>query len=317
MPAQLPPALMTTRGARVLVVGTTIASIRMVRKALQAHTPFHVSGSREPRVALEHMQSDRFDVVVFDHGIGCEEAKAMVEAARSAAPIAFVVVGAPAGDACLLTGGDRIAVFGHDDVRDGCGLVESVVEAAERARAIRRRETKTRWLEREATTDGLTGLHNRRAFDEALNVACSPGAGSSVGLILMNVVGTGMVNHNYGLDEGDRMLQRAALGIGRSIRAADFAARLGADEFAVIIGDADIDLCRRVARRISRELEHLNTSEWPDDLPVSVTFGLACARGCASGELYEAAREQLARQRRFVPALVSRRGGGDDGPSVA
>jgi diguanylate cyclase (GGDEF)-like protein len=208
----------------------------------------------------------------------------------------------------------------RSDLSDQERLAQAILAACQKARSSRRHETMVRWLERESHVDALTGLHNRRAFDDRLRDLCEAmaRAGSPITLILMDVVGTAAVNDAYGRDTGDGMIRRAASGVLRSVRGADFAARVDGDDFGVIVPNADLELGRRIARRITHEIERMNTGEWQDEIPVEVTFGVASGAGCASSELYAAAHMELVRSRRG-PSMVTRFPLPDDtdGPSVA
>src|SRR5690606_10695870 len=124
----------------------------------------------------------------------------------------------------------------------------------------------------------------RRAFDEALIAACERAAesGSPVTLVLLNVVGTRAMNEARGHAAGDSLIQRAAVGMNRAVRGSDFSARIGGDDFGVILAGADVEIGKRVARRIAQETERLNLNEWLDEPPLSLTFGVASGIGCSA-----------------------------------
>src|SRR5947199_372568 len=138
-----------------------------------------------------------------------------------------------------------------------------------------------------ARTDHLTGLFNRRAFDERLRELAKSSArdSSPLTLIVVNVVGTRVVNDAHGYDAGDAMIRRAGAAVARSVRTADYAARIGGDDFGILLPGGDLDLGCRIARRIAHEAERLNNTEWDGDVPVTLTFGLASGVGCDPAEL--------------------------------
>ena len=90
--------------------------------------------------------------------------------------------------------------------------------------------------------DHLTGLVNRKAFEEALAAALNGarasvrGTGSSVGVLLIDLDGFKQVNDNLGHDCGDQVLQEVARRLQQVVEERDTAARLGGDEFAVVLG---------------------------------------------------------------------------------
>jgi len=259
---------------------------------------------------LEHAA---FDVVILDADTW----------SGTATPV-HRLLGQRPGTAVVAIGREHFHPGEHHDPRLAwlCGpvsddeLIRQMDEAISGAKDLRRRETMVRWLERETSTDPLTGLLNGRAFAETLRSACAREGATRVGLIVLNVVGTGMVNHNYGEETGDRMLRHCAQGVVRSIRASDVAARLEGDTFAVFVDGADLDLCRRIGRRIVQELCRANAEEWRSDIPVTVTIALVSGEGCDGDELLKSARTQLRGHRPFMPAPPTP-DDLDDGPYVA
>lgn len=94
-------------------------------------------------------------------------------------------------------------------------------------------EVQLKTTSREASTDGLTGLANRRMFDRELAQRLRI-ADQLVVLAVLDVDNFKGVNDTLGHAEGDRLLVAIARGIERSMRPGDIVARLGGDEFAVI-----------------------------------------------------------------------------------
>jgi diguanylate cyclase (GGDEF)-like protein len=205
-------------------------------------------------------------------------------------------------------------------LEDGEQLATRILAAFEETRALRRRETMVRWLEREARTDHLTGLYNRRAFDERLRELCDGAKRTSeaVTLIVVDVAGTRTVNDIHGHEVGDDMIRRAGFAIARCIRGCDFAARIGGDDFGVILPGCDMELGLLIARRISHEAERLNGDEWDGRVPVALTFGVATGRNCDAGALFNAADQQLSDYKSARPVIaVLHRKDDSDGPYVA
>ncbi len=100
--------------------------------------------------------------------------------------------------------------------------------------------------------DQLTGLPNRTLLLDRLNQAIlvSNRASRAVSLLFIDLDGFKPVNDNYGHAVGDRLLKEVATRITSCLRECDTAARMGGDEFVVILPDADLDKAVPVAKRI-------------------------------------------------------------------
>lgn len=102
-------------------------------------------------------------------------------------------------------------------------------------------------LYRQATQDQLTGLHNRRWFME--NTPEQMQAGQT--LLILDIDRFKLINDTYGHAVGDRCLAAAAAHLRATIRKSDLCARIGGEEFAVLLNDADRSCIQSIAARIS------------------------------------------------------------------
>ena len=100
----------------------------------------------------------------------------------------------------------------------------------------RRRIAAEQHVRKLAFQDPLTGLANRRLFDEALNaaIAAPPGADGSHAVFLLDLNGFKQVNDVYGHGVGDEVLTVVAQRLSASVREGDLVGRLGGDEFAIL-----------------------------------------------------------------------------------
>jgi diguanylate cyclase (GGDEF)-like protein len=125
-----------------------------------------------------------------------------------------------------------------------------------------------------ARADPLTGLGNRRAFDEAFGAASSRAVRTdrSLSVIIADVEAFKAVNDVFGLDAGDRLLQEVAATLDEAVRSPDACFRWGGDEFVVL---ADIDGAGAVelGRRLSDEIRR--GCSRPDGQPVRLHIGVA------------------------------------------
>jgi diguanylate cyclase (GGDEF)-like protein len=105
-------------------------------------------------------------------------------------------------------------------------------------------------LRRAALTDQLTGLANRRALDHELAQLCAEG--THLWLLLLDVDGLKDVNDSLGYHQGDHLISTLARTITETITRRHVAARMGGDEFIVILPDATEKQARKQAKRITR-----------------------------------------------------------------
>lgn len=155
----------------------------------------------------------------------------------------------------------------------GLGLAVSTLLARQRLEqaTLLERGEEARLL---ARADPLTGLGNRRAFDEALEVAGHRAARTDrrVSVIVADVEGFKSVNDGHGLVAGDRLLRDVAAAIAGAVRAPDACFRWGGDEFA-ILADVDGDDAAAFADRLDREVSRACAR--PDGRPVRLHVGVA------------------------------------------
>jgi diguanylate cyclase (GGDEF)-like protein len=124
--------------------------------------------------------------------------------------------------------------------------------------ALERQETRLRELlsvaERDAMTDPLTMAHNRRALDPVLSRVASRAArdGRPYSILLMDVDQLKAINDRAGHAAGDDALRAVAAAAMESVRGYDVVARVGGDEFVVVLHDADAASAQATAGRISQ-----------------------------------------------------------------
>ena len=123
----------------------------------------------------------------------------------------------------------------------------------ERRRAVERERAELIAKLRDlAAKDQLTGLPNRRAWDErlGLELARSARSGCPLSVAAIDVDGLKRVNDTQGHERGDELLKGCADALRRAIRRVDFIARLGGDEFFVLLPDCPLEHAEIVAGRM-------------------------------------------------------------------
>ncbi len=110
-----------------------------------------------------------------------------------------------------------------------------------------------------ALLDTLTGVPNRRAFDAAMKraVESTRRNGTQLGLVLIDIDHFKRVNDTYGHGVGDALLRHVAATVSATLRDCDFFARIGGEEFALLVEDASAETLNEVAERFRLAVETL------------------------------------------------------------
>jgi diguanylate cyclase (GGDEF)-like protein len=160
--------------------------------------------------------------------------------------VPFVIVGAPAYPATMWRGGGLLVVVGAIIGFSVQGLIAQLrAVLAERARLIQE-------LEALAGSDPLTGVANRRAWDDALaqTIAAARRTTDPVSVVVLDVDHFKRINDTHGHAHGDRILKAIAAAWSAELRPADLLARIGGEEFAVLLPDCDAITAHSVAERL-------------------------------------------------------------------
>jgi diguanylate cyclase (GGDEF)-like protein len=166
-------------------------------------------------------------------------------------------------------------------------------------------------LEVQASTDPLTGLLNRRAIEVTAGqkiLACSS-TGSIVSAIILDLDGFKQINDTFGHHCGDATLMTVAAYLQRGLRKGDLLARIGGDEFAILLPDTSLETATAVAAELQTSVERAEVLYGPISTSVTISFGIAQLNPpvrtweqllvCCDQALYEAKRSR----RRSPPPL--------------
>ena len=131
-------------------------------------------------------------------------------------------------------------------------------------------------LQLDAATDSLTGLYNRRLFEEYCDKEFNRAKryGQHLALVLLDLHRLKEVNDRYGHLRGDEVLQLAATILRKNLRASDFAFRIGGDEFALLLPQADPEQAATLCDRLRANFE-LESAPMKLSTPVTIDYGIA------------------------------------------
>lgn len=162
-------------------------------------------------------------------------------------------------------------------IHDSRGAIIAVVETVRDMTVQKRAQIALQHL---AARDGLTGLANRRCFDETLHAEWRRAMRESQGIamLMIDVDNFKAFNDRHGHLAGDDCLRHIAAAMqGEIMRGGDVVARFGGEEFAVILPNMDLDGARVVAERMRASVERLGRDVVANCPGVTVSIGVAAA----------------------------------------
>ncbi len=223
------------------------------------------------------------------------------------AAIAPITVNAYVGTPIVQPDGSLFGTLcGYDPTRQSEALVDhlplldllssmlSAVLAADTAVTAAARELET--ARREADTDALTGLLNRRGWDRYLQQEEDRFRrfGDAACVLVLDLDYLKIVNDTRGHDAGDQHIREAARVLAAAMRPGDVLARLGGDEFGIVAVGASTELAERMIGRMERALIEAGVSGSFGHAPYSVVTGFPGAWQAADEAMYEQKRARRA-----------------------
>jgi diguanylate cyclase (GGDEF)-like protein len=185
-----------------------------------------------------------------------------------------------------LLGGRWVNVY-ETRTLDG-NLVIARVDVTDLVRKGNDLESLNRQLAQQSATDALTGLANRRQFDEALNTEWLRAARgeSSLCLLMIDIDHFKRFNDHYGHLAGDECLRRVGVALNRCVRrAGELVARFGGEEFVMLLPGSDIAQARETAQRCLEQLEAeaISHAASPTASRVTLSIGVASVKPDSRG----------------------------------
>lgn len=126
--------------------------------------------------------------------------------------------------------------------------------------------------------DPLTGLYNRRFFEEQMTLL-DGGRSNPVSVISCDIDGLKIINDHFGHDQGDAMIVKVSRILQEAVRSDDIVARIGGDEFAIIMPRCPANGVDRIYLRIKESLSRVHMNIDGMHLPIMVSMGRAVRQG--------------------------------------
>jgi diguanylate cyclase (GGDEF)-like protein len=175
-----------------------------------------------------------------------------------------------------MEGGNYEARLGYSGARELCEVQQGFNRMATIVGHQRER------MKMAAATDGLTGLGNHRHFHEQLRTELQDAreSGTPLAVVALDIDGFKKLNDDRGHGHGDEALKLAGEAIERAVRGDDLVARLGGDDFVMILRGADPGYAREVAERAREAMAR----SLPEELDLTVSAGFVCFPDSAEEE---------------------------------
>ena len=175
-------------------------------------------------------------------------------------------------------GGARLGQLAFG-VPAGCSRIDTIAPSvAQELAAVVRLVLLVEESQRLATTDGLTGLINRRAFAQELKLELDRAkrTGTPTSLLLLDLDHFKAINDKHGHAAGDAVLVAVAKTLQRESRVYDLVARWGGEEFIIALPVTDAESARLVAERLREAIANLVVkSQAGESMPLTVSVGTA------------------------------------------
>jgi diguanylate cyclase (GGDEF)-like protein len=247
----------------------------------------------------EVLRTSSFDIAVADYTMPTfSGTRALAILREQGVDVPFIFVSGTIGEdiavAAMKTGASDYIVKGN------LGRLAPAVERELREATSRREMTRTN--ERVAYLayhDPLTDLPNRSLLQDRLHQAIltTRREHKSLSLLALDLDSFKEINDRFGHHAGDRVLQQVGSRLTRTLRQSDTVARIGGDEFAVLLPSTDLDGAILAARKI---LQDLDQPLMVDDRPLMVN----CSIGIASFPTHAAASHELLQKADFAMYLA-------------
>ncbi len=153
-------------------------------------------------------------------------------------------------------------------------------------------------LEERSNTDALTGLYSRAFFEQEMK-RLKDGRLLPLAIVVGDLDGLKLVNDGLGHQQGDRLLQAVARIFKVCVRGSDILARIGGDEFAVLLPQSRPELVQQIVERFKKELARYNQDHPPLPLSVSTGWAVCSSKPVDTESLFREADNRMYQEKRL------------------
>ena len=144
--------------------------------------------------------------------------------------------------------------------------------------------------------DSMSGLYNRNFFEEEMN-RLQDGRYSPIGIIVCDVDGIKFINDTLGHQSGDEILINIADILKNNFRASDIIARIGGDEFAILLPEVGHDIAEKLVGRLRQGIENHNKTNPRLPISLSIGYGVSDQRPVDMQALFRKADDRMYRDK--------------------
>lgn len=242
--------------------------------------------------AMERIGSTSYDLVIADIRLPDRSGMELLDVAREVCPgtgIIFITAYASLETAMeALNRGALGYLTKPFNVKELVATADRAIErqrlVLENRRLLAEIRRKNEELEKLSTTDGLTGLYNRRHFEEimAREETRAQRYGHPMSMVMVDINNLKRVNDHFGHAKGDVIIQETAQLLRSACRASDVLARYGGDEFVILLPETPEEGASALASRIREAESQWNLSNLDADLTLDLAIGYASTENGAT-----------------------------------
>jgi diguanylate cyclase (GGDEF)-like protein len=285
---------------RILVVDDEEVVCRFLKRVLDGDRR-DVEVCHSGPEAIARLEEDSFDLVITDLKMPAVDGIGVLGKAKERDPLCEVIVITAYASVESAVEVMKLGAYDYISKPFNVDRIRLVVDKALEKRRLLQAAGERDFYKRLSQLDGLTGVYNRRAFEDLLEAEISRSSRfrRPLSLLMVDLDQLKVINDRLGHQAGDQVLKGVARTLKTSVRNCDAVARYGGDEFAIILVETGKTDAMTTANRLSRLVKVLederNEHLAPECRPMTISVGVASypTDGKAKDELIGSADKAL------------------------